>query len=67
MQSLICAKIPKSSESAFPNKEYSTLICLLAGLMRFGNQFSFQLNRRLAGGYGATTSGVGEGRVGVAA
>ncbi len=58
---------PESFESAFPNKEYSTLICLLAGLMRFGNQFSFQLNRRLAGGYGATTSGVGEGRVGVAA
>jgi hypothetical protein len=49
MQSLICAKIPKSSESAFPNKEYSTLICLLAGFMRFGTQFSFQLNRRLAG------------------
>ena len=34
MQSLICAKIPKSSDSAFPNKEYSTLICLLAGFMR---------------------------------
>jgi len=40
MQSLICAKIPKSSESAFPNKEYSTLICLLAGLMRL------EINRR---------------------
>jgi hypothetical protein len=34
MQSLICAKIPKSSESVFPNKEYPALICLLAGFMR---------------------------------
>jgi hypothetical protein len=31
---LICAKIPKSSERTLPNKEYSTLICLLAGFMR---------------------------------
>jgi hypothetical protein len=27
MQSLIYSKIPKSSESAFPNKEYPALIC----------------------------------------
>ena len=63
MQSLIYAKIPKSFESAFPNKEYSTLICS-GWLHAFGTQFSFQLNRRLAGGYGAATSGVGDGRAG---
>ena len=64
MQSLIYAKIPKSFESAFPNKEYSTLMCLLAGFMLLELKFSFQLNRRLAGGYGAAISGVGDGRAG---
>src|SRR6266478_222332 len=27
-------QVPKRSERAFPNREYSTLSCLLAGLMR---------------------------------
>ena len=34
MRFSISAKIPKRSDSAFPNREYSTLISLLADLMR---------------------------------
>ena len=33
MRSPISGKIPKRSESAFPNREYFTLICLLAVIM----------------------------------
>jgi hypothetical protein len=45
MRFSIFAKIPKRSESAFPNREYSTLICLLAGLMRLERNFRLQLKR----------------------
>ena len=35
MRSSISAKIPKRSESAFPNREYFTLICLLEAIFVF--------------------------------
>ena len=46
MRSSISAKIPKRSETAFPNRESFTLICLLAVVMEA--IFSgLQSNRRL--------------------
>jgi hypothetical protein len=45
MRSSISAKIPKRSETAFPNRESFTLICLLAVVMEA--IFRLQLNRRL--------------------
>ena len=35
MRSPISAKIPKRSESAFPNRGYSTLICLMEAIFVF--------------------------------
>ena len=45
MRSSISAKIPKRSETAFPNRESFTLICLLAVVMEA--IFRLQSSRRL--------------------
>jgi hypothetical protein len=59
MRSSISAKIPKRSETAFPNRESFTLICLLAVVM----EAIFVFNQIVD--YAApATSRVGKGRVG---
>jgi hypothetical protein len=45
MRSPISVKIPKRSESAFPNREYSALICVPAFLMRLHRNFRLLSNR----------------------
>jgi hypothetical protein len=60
MRSSISAKIPKRSKSAFPNREYFTLICLLTVLM----EVIFVFNQIVDRCSGRNEERVGKGRVG---
>jgi hypothetical protein len=64
MQSLTSVKIPKKSESAFPNKENFTLIFdLTPGCPRMCSEAIFVFNQ-IVDRCSAATSRVGEGTVG---